>query len=361
MAIERIYTTPGKLIKKYLAANGVSQIRLANLTGYSEKQISLILSDHRPVTDKFAEALEQAVPGTKKSFWLNYYQKYQKQVEEDDKILNALHYEDWAKKCSFDKLFAHAECSKLDRLDEVQHLIGSTSLNAVDSYNFAYQSPVSFLREDTRRGAANQTLLNLWLGLTLASNTLEGESFNFIGSDALKEKLTYYKKMFMISDPHRLVQCIQFFAAECGIKVIFTDSAPTTYVRGAAFSDNGTICVLLTSRYKTVEYTLFAFVHELFHIISRDVSPDGRQAVISEQETDHEDKVSSAAKEFFVNKKDYEDLLSGIKTKDYGVSDIFRLAQMNDTTPGMIVTFLQRDTGDYSTYRQFLHSFSLPD
>lgn len=359
MFIGRIYTTPGKLIKKYLAANEVSQTRLAELTGYSEKQISLILSDRKPVTERFADALETALPGSKKGFWLRYYENYEKQHAEDEKLLHELHYDEWAQKCSFKKLFAHDDLSKLDQIKEVQRLIGSSNISAVDSYQFAYSHGVSFLREDKRYGAANQTLLNLWLGLASSSAQLENESLDFVGKSALMQKLYSSKKLFMVSDSKKLIQCIQFFAADCGIKVIFTDSAPTTYVRGATFSDNGMIYILLTSRYKTVEFTLFAFVHELFHIINEDITPSGRKALLAEEDQGHEDNISLMAKRFFIEEKSYRELLSGIQEKIYGASDIFRFAQQNETTPGMIVTFLQRDTQDYSTYRQYLHRFTL--
>jgi len=357
---------PGILIKDYLDANGVTQTQLAKLTGYSEKQISLILNDKSPLTKAFAEALEEELPGNSAAFWLRYAEKFQEQELKEASELNGLDYKAWDSKFHLAKLFKKMPfIGKTDQINLVKDAIGINSLNDKFSHRFVYDNNVVFLRDESKCGKENREYLDLWLSVAVHLDSLRADSEKrmFVGKDALSSLLAKYKPLWQTTNSEQLIANISYFASAAGIRVILCNSAPLTYVRGATFPYKGEICIVLTNRFKTIEYVVFAFVHELMHITNGDVSLDKEHTEILDEGGIGEAVISGVAKNYFVSPGRYKELRSLCKNSTLpprGKEMLFGIAREEKTTPGMLVTFLQHDKGiNYSSFRECIHPFYL--
>jgi plasmid maintenance system antidote protein VapI len=356
--------SPGTLIKDYLHDNEVTQTQLAELTGYSEKQVSLILNDKSPVTKSFAEALETELPGTSSAFWLRYAGKFQAQESRETAELNGVDYKAWDRKYYLSKLFRkQPSIGKLDQIKLIKDATGVKNLEDDLPCRFVYGSNVAFLRNESKCGESNREYLDLWFSLVvyLDSLNLNREKQTFKGKEALASLLKEHKALWETANSEQLIANVAYFASQVGIHVIFCDSAPTTYVRGAAFPYEGEICLVLTNRFKSIEYVIFAFVHELMHIINGDVSLDKKDANLLDEGSIDEAATSGEAKNYFVSPGRYqalESLCDGNMPSPEGREMLFALAKEEKTTPGMLVTFLQHDKDiSFASLRECLHPF----
>lgn len=67
---------PGEHLKDEIDARGISQQELANETGLSKSEISLIVHGHRNITPPIALKMELAL-GVSAEFWMNLQIKYE--------------------------------------------------------------------------------------------------------------------------------------------------------------------------------------------------------------------------------------------------------------------------------------------
>lgn len=70
---------PGETLKEILDDRGMTQKDLAARTGVSEKHISQIIKDGKPITHKFAKRLEYAL-SIDASFWDNLESLYRQKM-----------------------------------------------------------------------------------------------------------------------------------------------------------------------------------------------------------------------------------------------------------------------------------------
>lgn len=358
--MEGIEITPtGKVIKEYLLENRVSQKKLAAQTGYTEKQISLILNGKANVSEKFAFALEQLLPGTKASFWLKYDKTYRKQKEDEAKLLEQEKYKEIIKAVPLNKLFANSEYSKIGQITFLKKALGTNDILGylAENKNRNARPSQAFLkdkREDTSE------LLNLWIDCVYyALEVLEMKTTDFGGKDKLifltKTSLKY---AINVTTSDELVTNLRYFCEDAGINLFFTKNVPTTYVRGMSFKKEGKYFIVLTDRYKSIEYTLFAFIHELMHIINGDIEEN---ASFLEEQIDIEERASRDALEFiFEGRK--EAFFGDYKEAEYKAGVLVRWSNALNVTPGLLLTILQHNgLEEYSANRRFLNSFSAPE
>jgi HTH-type transcriptional regulator/antitoxin HigA len=349
----------GQLIAEYLDENSISQKQLATEAGYSEKQVSLIINNKVRLTSRFADALAKLLPGTTSSFWFSYDQKFAVQEEKENQEVAKLGYRQISANFGLDKIFKKSKLTKYERLSVLKEAVGSSFDDGLIT-NMGYRVQPAFLQDKSRKEKVNETYLETWVSVLTYLYSLKeynGESLkSYVGPDLLKKDLYANHDLFAIKDQRDLFANTSYFCQNEGIKLILTKSAPSTYVRGAVYSNNGEIYLLLTNHYKSVEYTLFAFIHELFHLIQKDVTPDNNCVVpISNNLLEnHEDSISKLARDFFISEAKYNDFVSRFVTSNNKVSVLLSCSAQEHITPGMLVTFLQHDGfADYASLRQF--------
>lgn len=77
---------PGETIADVLEERGITQAELATQTGVSRAYVSNVISGKKPISGKFAMALEYVL-GVPKSFWLNLQANYDAELLEANEEL----------------------------------------------------------------------------------------------------------------------------------------------------------------------------------------------------------------------------------------------------------------------------------
>ena len=345
----------GKLIKEYLKANQLTQRDLAQASGHSAAHVNLALKGKKKIPEWLAKALTQLMPETKKDFWLAYSERYAQQCKEDERQLRRLGY---------------PQCDKAHRLSKILDALGIHPIDAFEVFhenlgieNFEqlpeamkhqtqvhaaqYSRDKSYLK--TERG--NSLATSAWMMLaadSLISETQQADR-RYVGPERLKALMEENKGLFNVDNALMLTANIEAFAEKAGIYVGFTASAPSSGIKGLTFRQGDAIYVILTNRYRSIEFTIFVFVHELCHLLLEDAEQS--------ETIEHEEAVDQMAKDYFISPKEYQELAANPTLKNLYVK-----ARKNNASPGVLLTLLQHDCVlDYSAFRQLLNRFDLTE
>ena len=124
-----------------------------------------------------------------------------------------------------------------------------------------------------------------------------------------------------------------------------------------AFPWEGKLYVVLTDRFKSIELTAFAFIHELIHILNRDIAIESTDVQFLGNGFDHENLATQAAVRWLLG-VDQEALIQEVSEVDDKSKVLMEWSKRLGVPPGIIVTILQHlGTLDYSAQRQFLHPY----
>jgi HTH-type transcriptional regulator/antitoxin HigA len=358
MSIELVPT--GDLISEYLESNGISQKVLATKSGYSEKQVSLVINNKVRLSERFAEVLSTILPGTKTSFWLSYDEKYFLQEKKENAVVENYGYPSISSKYGLDKIFQGTKYSKYEKLS---YFAQSRGLN-IDSLNLLSKNVPSFAFLQGEPSLENKRVspeyVETWLSIMTYFDSLKEKKnipLKFVGASAVKDALIKNRDLFIIEEEQDLYRNLKYFCKMIGVNLVLTSSEPSTYVRGAVYSSNGTIILVLTNRFRNVPYTLFAFIHEIFHLIDSDVTEkENKISLIPSNLLEcHENAISKEARDFFIPGVEYNKLLSIFKESKDRIALLASYSNKCHVSLGMLITFLQHDgVIDYSAYRQFI-------
>lgn len=355
MMNRRILPT-SSFIKRYLKANNVSQRDLHLASGYSEKQISLIMHDKLPVTKKFAKALCKCIPGLDEDYVLNYSKKYQEQLKNDAEFLNKNNYAKNSKTLKLNQAFKNITSDPVEQTTILLDVFKKDNLNDVVSIinnNFANSICVAYSKDRSKVTDNDNVVVDIWTKIIINQLKLFEQDRVFVGTEKTKAILYENKDLLSTSDSYDLIKNIEYICEQCGIHVAFCHAAPTSYIRGLSCSHCGQIYVVLTDRFRKIEYVVFAFVHEMMHIISGDIKQDNDFIrIIDIEEECNIDKMASA---FLINKH----LFKFYKNDNTKIDDLFKIAKESNTSIGIVVSKYQYDTKDYQSYWQYLNSFTI--
>lgn len=343
------------LIKRYINANNVSQKELAELTGYTEKQVSLVLNGKLKVSDRFAHALSVAIKGLKEDFILRYEEAYQKQLLNDQVFLNANNYKELSKKYYFSKIFRNIT---QDPVEQVSLILEAFNLDNLKFLNEVLPSVKNncLFSKDISKTNYDSEVISVWTKIAMKQLTIGEDAKRFIGKEATRKILEENKELLNVSNSSDLVTNLEYIADLCGIHLGFSKSAPTTYIKGLTFACDDQLFIILTDRFKKVEYVVYAFLHEMFHIINGDITPFSSTIRVSDESNDVEDKANIDATNFLIP----ADIFNKIKDKNNAsLTDIFNIAQESKSSNGLVVARLHNETKDYTKFWQLLNNFKI--
>lgn len=75
MILTNYAVAPGEYLEEWITEQGLSQQRVADLLGYSHKQVNELVNGHAPITNDIAIRLERVV-GIPAESWLRYETTY---------------------------------------------------------------------------------------------------------------------------------------------------------------------------------------------------------------------------------------------------------------------------------------------
>lgn len=357
MTDRRIMPT-SSFIKRYLKANNISQKDLSIASGYTEKQVSLIMNDEVEVSPRFARAIASCIQGLDADFIIRYAKKYKEQLENDKTFLSNNNYDKFSKCLFFNKVFKYISGDPVEQTNIILDSYGKNSLNEV--WNYIQQDnnlKLVYSKDQSKLTDRDNIVVKLWTKAVMNQIIDLEDDRVFAGREKVKEIFENNKDLLAVSNSEDLILNIEYICKKCGIYVGFSHTAPTTYIRGLSFSMNGKIFIVLTDRFKRVENVVFAFAHEMIHIIRGDI--DDKVETIRFIDLDESDEldVDEEAAEYLVPKKIYEKYI-GNKNAPI-LSDLINISKESNTTIGLVVCKYHHESKDYSKFWQYLNEFKI--
>ena len=346
-------------IKRYMSANKVSQKQLSDLTGYSEKQISLMLNDKTNITPKFAHALAESIGGIKENFILDYAKRYQEQLENDKVFLIENDYFHISKEYYFNKIFKKITSDPVDQTNRILEAFQMDNLKDLKQhidYNL-FQKNVLFSKDISRIKEKDDAIVTIWTKIVMEQMLIGEESKTFVGAEKAKRILNNNKELLNASNSEDIMTNIKYICDLCGIHVGFSKSAPTTYIRGLTFSMKEQLFIVLTDRYKNIEHVVFAFIHEMFHVINGDITVEAETIRVEyEENTENEININNCARSFLISDNEYNRM---VQKQNITLSDIFEIARKSRCSVGLVVSLLHHETKEYAKFWNYLNKFKI--
>ena len=267
-----ISTAPGCEIQHLLDARGLSQGEFAEVIGYSEKQLSRILTGAVPLTMDFAMRLEWAL-GENAADWLRKETEYRLALEKEKKESDQEHIR--IRQEIYEKMpvremvklgwLAETKRDTEKLVAEVKAFWGITSSGPLD-FSFLDESPAMLMRSsEAYQGRFNPSYAATWLWQArreaekrVADNPLPPCDF-----DSVRE-LAFGIPECSIRDNGE-----ESFLARLrnlGVLAFELPHLPKTYLDGAAFLQGTTPVVVFTRRLNRVDNFWFVLAHELAHV-----------------------------------------------------------------------------------------------
>lgn len=357
MTDRRIMPT-SSFIKRYLKANNISQKDLAIASGYTEKQVSLIMNDEVEVSPRFARAIASCIQGLDADFIIRYAKKYKEQLENDKTFLSNNNYDKFSKCLFFNKVFKYISSDPVEQTNIILDSYGKKSLNEV--WNYIQQDnnlKLVYSKDQSKLTDKDNIVVKLWTKAVMNQIIALEDDRLFVGREKVKEIFENNKDLLAVSNSEDLILNIEYICKKCGIYVGFSHTAPTTYIRGLSFSMNGKIFIVLTDRFKRVENVVFAFAHEMIHIIRGDI--DDKVETIRFIDLDEFDEldVDKDAAEYLIPKKIYEKYIGNKSVPT--ISDLINVSKESNTTIGLVVCKYHHESKDYTKFWQYLNEFKI--
>ena len=357
MTIRRIMPT-SCFIRRFLKANNISQRELAVLSGYTEKQISLIMNDEVEVTPRFAHAISSCIPGLDADFIIQYAKRYKAQLERDKSFLEQNNYKKFSKELCFNKVFKHISNDPVEQTSIVLDSYGLTTLHDVWHYLETNQPiKVVYSKDQSKLNDKESVAVKLWTRAVMNQIIILDEDRIFVGREKVKQILRDNKDLFAVSNSEDLILNIEYICKKCGIHVAFSRSAPTTYIRGLSFSMNGQIFIVITDRFKRVENVIFAFIHEMMHIIKGDISIEQEEIRFIDINESDEKEIDEEAANYLIPNSIYKKHIN--KNIVPTISDLINVAKESNSTIGLVVSRYHHESEDYTKFWQYLNEFKI--
>ena len=357
MTARRIMPT-SSFIKRYLKANNISQKDLAVASGYTEKQVSLIMNDEVEVSPRFANAISSCIPGLESEFIIQYAKRYKEQLENDKAFLESNEYKKYSKDLCFGKVFKHICSDPVEQTNIALDSFGASTLSEVWRHiETDRKVKVVYSKDQSKLSDKDNVVVKLWTKVIMKQISELEDDRVFVGRERAKKIMIENKDLLAVSNSEDLILNIEYICRKCGIHIAFSHTAPTTYIRGLSFSMNGQIFIVLTDRFKRIENVVFAFTHEMIHIIRGDI--DDKHETIRFIDLDDSDEcdVDREAADFLIPKEIYRKYINGDKTPT--ISDLIAISKESNVTIGLVVSRYHHESKDYTKFWQYLNEFAI--
>ena len=328
---------PGETLKEMLEDRGMSQKELALRTSVTEPHISSLINCHKAISVTFAKKLEYAL-GVDAGFWINLQANYDKELADFEEI-NAISGEELAILEKLEDIVIYLK--QIGLLDQKIHgamlviqlrkLLNVSSLKQIPALS---QAGAYRLATTTN---VDPYVLFTWLrmcDLITDKQHIDQE----LDTDELKRKIPLLKGL-MFEEFNMIQSKLKAYLAECGIKFSIVKHFAGAPVQGVIKNNNdGTLSLIMTTRYKYADVFWFSFFHEIGHIVNRDIEDKLIDYDFTENEA--EDRADKFAENTLINAKEYD---SFVKKGDYSLPHIKQFCAEQNIPPYILIGRLQRD------------------
>ncbi|OYX43759.1 addiction module antidote protein, HigA family [Candidatus Saccharibacteria bacterium 32-49-12] len=336
---------PGVTVQRTLDSLGMTQKRLAERTGLSEKHISQIINGEASITADTAFLLQNAVGGAA-SFWLNLDKNHRETLARIEQDERAAQEESLVAQFPYSELVKRNKVSKTlkksERVLELWRFFGVNSLTSIPDIEVAaYRKGQT---DESKQGA-----IAAWLRCG-EIEFMEYKNIELAEYDqsSLRKLLPKLREMTQIMG-NGFFEATQKMLAEVGVGLVAVQYFPGTKASGATRWIGGKPLVQVSTYGRDADKMWFTLFHEIGHVLlhgKKDQfisftddgkSPDEMQADAFAASTLIPDNVYRA----FIVKQDFSELA------------IKKFAKEQKINPGIVVGRLKNDK--WLTFGSYQH------
>lgn len=320
---------PGESLLEIIEDRGISQKELAIRTGFTEKHISTVLHQKRPISAEFAQALEYAL-GIKASFWTNLQSKYDLEVSKYNEV-NQISDEElnYAKKINliWNKITDRKTQVDSEKIVFFRKLFGVRNLLSIPKLNtpcYRY----------TENNSIDGETMFIWQ--YFCEKLTENQTVVPFDIEMLKSRLESLKRVMLLPSNH--LEDIQNILNECGIRFIVlphVKEAPINGLTCKTSNDQVMIALSLKGRYTDIFW--FTLFHEIAHILNEDYQNPKN---FEKYNNEIEERANHFSRDFLINPDLYERF---VENRDFSDHAIKRLSNAAGVLPTIVYGRLMKD------------------
>lgn len=333
---------PGEFIRDELEARGWTQEVFAEILGKTPRLVSEVITGRRSITPETAHALADAF-GTSPELWMNLdsaYKLSKVKVPDSDAIARRA------------KLYSFAPVKELSKRRWIE---GSESIDVLEQRVFDFlgvssteEKPKIFLHAARKSSSYDTLTMAQCAWLLRARQLAKGVSTLSFSHAKLRDALTQIHTLLRVPEDARHVPRI---LAEAGIRFVIVEHLAQTRLDGAAFwLDSRSPVIVLTLRFDRIDYFWHTFIHDLMHLVNKDVGPKDVPLVdlelVGEKSTPQselptmEQRANRDAAVFLLPQSELDDFIVRVRPL-YSKKRIRGFADQHGVHPGIVVGQLQ--------------------
>lgn len=350
------FRTPGQLIQALLTKRGWTKRTLAIVLGVGESTVTKIVAGRQEVDADFALVLEEVFGepaerflALQKDFDLARARIVAK--PDLDRANRALLYGDLPVAEMIRRGWINAETVR-DTKKVQTELVRFFGVNRLDDIEIL---PHAAKKTEVYAPATPAQLAWLYRVKQIASDMLVAP-YSPQAVQAVVPKLR--AQLMSVEGPAKVPRIM----TECGIRYVLVESLPTAKIDGVCFWLNDHSPVIgMSLRFDRIDNFWFVLRHELEHVIQRhglvaamlDAELENERAGTG-ADVPHEERVANEAAQEFCVPRAQLDAFMARKDPFFSVPDLIGFARLLKIHPGILAGQLQRKTGRYDRFRDYL-------
>jgi HTH-type transcriptional regulator/antitoxin HigA len=350
------FRTPGQLVNSLLSERGWTRRILAIILGIDETGLNHIIAGKRPVKAELALILGEtfSVPAEDFMSLQKEYDLAKARIEARPDAGRAIRA----------RLFGDLPISEMIRrgwldTDDVKDVPGVEAslikffgVNSIDEIEIL---PHAAKKTRTFTPITPTQLAWIYRVREIASDMIVAR----YSLPAVRNAVTLLSKLLSAPEEARKVPRI---LAECGIRFVIVESLSSAKIDGVCFWMNDVSPVIgMSLRYDRIDNFWFVLRHEIEHVLNQhgrseimlDIELEGDRVGTGPDISQEERIANEVAADFCIPRKTMESFVAR-KFPFFYERDILGLSNTLNIHPGLIAGQLQRRTGDYKRFRQYL-------
>jgi len=339
---------PGEFLEEVLEDLGMSQKELSNRIGRPTQMINEIIRGKKSITSKTAIELEDVLK-VPRHIWMGLESEYQmiqaknlemEQIKEETSLLSRFPYADLVKAG-----LVNSTRNAMEKVEELRAFFLVAKLGQLEHVQ-VYQPA---FRVSDHKTVSHEAIASWLQAGRVMANKVQTETFD---KKLLENSLDELKALMNLKDVNESIKEIKRVLSNCGIAFIMLPHFKGTKVNGATFwlNKKEKAVLIMTIRGSCSDIFWFSFFHELGHILLH----TQREVFLEDGYSDpalqkQEDEADSFARDFLINRKDYEYF---VEEGNFSKQAVLAFAKEQGIKPSIVVGRLMHEKlVNYNDYR----------
>jgi len=333
---------PGDFVREELEERGWTQEVLSEVLGTSLRLVNEIITGKRAITPATAQVLGEAF-GTGPNVWMNLETTYRlsRIKPQDDTVSRRATLYGWA---PIREMIKRSWIESSPSIDVLEQRV----LKFFEIKNF--EEEPSVFPHAARKPTSYKTITRAQWAWLVRAKTL-AKAVSVVGRYTDHNVQDGLNKLRALLNDREEARHVPKVLARAGIRLVLVEQLPATKIDGAAFwLDSGSPVIALSLRYDRLDGFWHTLLHDLMHILHKDVKPDspplididivGELSVANVERPQMEKLADQRAADFLVPRERLEDFIARVRPL-YSRKKIKGFAASIDVHPGIVVGQLQ--------------------